>query len=101
MLNNTQLGMITKERGFISLTLYGAEKLVKSKEYFVEIYDDFKLVGSVFAPGIRNTDENIRIGDEVIVLQKNKLKAVGVALMNGEEMRQSSHGEAVKIRHIV
>jgi len=101
MFNNTQLGMVTKDRGFISLTKQGAEKLVKTKEYYAEIYDDFKLVGSVFAPGIKNTDENIRIGDEVIILQNGKLKGVGVAMMNGEEMTQSTHGEAVKIRHVV
>jgi len=99
MLNNIQLGMITLERGFISLTIQGAEKLLKSKEYWVEIHDDFKLKGSVFSPGVKNSDDQIRIGDEVIVIQKGKLQGVGVALMNGEEMKQSSHGEAVKIRH--
>jgi len=97
--NNIQLGMTTLERGFISLTIQGAEKLFKSEEYWVEIYDDFKLKGSVFSPGVKNTDEQIRIGDEVVVIQKGKLQGVGVALMNGEEMKQSNHGEAVKIRH--
>jgi archaeosine synthase len=101
MYNSIQLGMITLERGRISLTNQGAERLVSSKKYWVEIYDDFKLKGSVFSPGVKNTDENIRVGDEVIVLQKGKLQAVGVALMNGEEMKESSYGEAVKIRHIV
>ena len=101
MHNNTQLGMITRERGLISLTINGAEKLIGSKKYWVEIYDDFKLKGSVFSPGVKNADENIRIGDEVIVLQKGRLQGVGVALMNGEEMKQSSYGEAVKIRHLV
>jgi len=101
MHNNTQLGMITRERGLISLTIQGAEKLIDSKKYWVEIYDDFKLKGSVFAPGVKNTDENIRVGDEVIVLQKRKLQGVGVALMNGEEMKESQKGEALKIRHKV
>ena len=101
MHNNTQFGMITRERGLISLTIQGAEKLIDSKKYWVEIYDDFKLKGSVFAPGVKNTDENIRVGDEVIVLQKRKLQGVGVALMNGEEMKESQKGEALKIRHKV
>ena len=65
----------------------------------VEIFDDFTLKGSVFAPGIKNTDEKIRCGDEVIVIKNNKLVAVGVAQMNGEDMKKSSHGEAVKVRH--
>jgi len=98
---NTQLGMITKERGLISLTIQGAEKIIKSEGYWVEIFDDFKLTGSVFSPGIKNSDENIRIGDEVIIIQKQKLLAVGVAMMNGSEMKTSNHGEAVKIRHII
>ena len=98
--NNTQLGMITKERGLISLTLTGAEILLKSKNYWVEIYDDFTLTGSVFAPGVKNADEEIRIGEEVAVIKNKKLVAVGVAQMNGEEMKKSNYGEAVKVRHI-
>ena len=100
MHENSQLGMITRERGLISLTIHGAERLINSNKYWVDIYDDFKLKGSVFAPGIKNADEDIRIGDEVIVLQKGKIQGVGVALMNSEEMKESLYGEAVKIRHI-
>jgi len=57
------------------------------------------LKGSVFAPGVTDADESIRISDEVVVLKNNNLCAVGVAQMNGKEMRESTHGEAVKIRH--
>jgi archaeosine synthase len=99
MNGNSQLGMITKERGLISLTINGAEKICKYNKYWVEIYNDFTLKGSVFAPGIKDADDEIRIGDEVIVTRKNKLCAVGVAQMNGEEMKQLKQGEAVKIRH--
>jgi archaeosine synthase len=98
---NRQLGMIVQDRGFISLTLYGAYRIKGCKAYWVEIFNDFELIGSVFAPGVKNADEQIRVGDEVIILRKNKLCAVGVAMMNGEEMIQSTHGEAVKIRHRV
>ncbi|MCK4995460.1 MAG: DUF5591 domain-containing protein [Thermoplasmatales archaeon] len=99
MHNNTQLGMVTKERGLISLTINGAKIIVKSKKYWVKIYDDFTLKGSVFAPGVKDADEGIRIGDEVVVIKNSKLCAVGVAQMNGDEMKESSHGEAVKVRH--
>ena len=88
--------MITQERGLISLTLDGANKI---ESYSVKISSDFDLIGSVFAPGIINADENIRIGDEVIVKNKKQTVAVGVAQMNSEEMIQSSYGEAVKVRH--
>ena len=101
MLDKTQLGMITKERGLISLTIDGAEKISNYGEYWVEIYSDFSLKGSVFAPGVKDADEKIRIGDEVIVTRNKKLCAVGVAQMNGEEMRQTKQGEAIKIRHII
>ena len=99
MHNNTQLGMVTKERGLISLTINGAKIIAKSKKYWVKIYDDFTLKGSVFAPGVKDADEGIRIGDEVVVIKNSKLCAVGVAQMNGDEMKESSHGEAVKVRH--
>jgi archaeosine synthase len=101
MYNNTQLGMIVEERGLISLTINGAERVAKSNKYWVEIYDDFTLKGSVFAPGIKDAYDDIRIGDEVIVIKNKKLCAVGVAQMSGDEMKKSSHGEAVKVRHKV
>jgi len=91
--------MIVGERGFISLTLEGGKRILKVDGYNVEIYNDFRLKGSVFAPGIVDADQNIRIGDEVVVTSNKKLVGVGVALMNGEEMKQTNHGEAVKIRH--
>ncbi|HWR64122.1 MAG TPA: archaeosine synthase subunit alpha [Candidatus Thermoplasmatota archaeon] len=94
-----QLGMLTEERGLLSLTMDGANRLVEAEQYWVEIYDDFTVKGSIFAPGVKDADDSIRIGDEVLVKKDNRLCGVGVALMSGTEMIQSSHGEAVKIRH--
>ncbi len=99
MQNDKQLGMITKDRGLISLTLDGAERIIASHKYWVEIHDDFTLIGSVFAPGVKDADEKIRIGDEIVVTKKGTLCGVGVAQMNGKEMKELRHGEAVKIRH--
>jgi archaeosine synthase len=99
MYNNKQLGMLTKERGLISLTTNGAKRIADTKTYWIEIYDDFTLKGSVFAPGVKGADKAIRIGDEAIVLKNKNLCAVGVAQMNGKEMTEATHGEAVKIRH--
>jgi len=96
---NTQIGMTTKERGLISLTMNGAKKICNYNKYWVEIYSDFLLKGSVFAPGVKDADDEIRIGDEVTVTRNKKLCAVGVAQMNGEEMREIKQGEAIKIRH--
>jgi len=101
MQKNTQLGIVTEERGLISLTMEGGERLAEADQYWVEIFDDFTLKGSVFAPGVKNADESIRIGDEVLIRKNKKLCGVGVALMNGKEMVESRHGEAVKMRHHV
>jgi len=99
MNNNRQIGMITQERGLISLTLDGAERLTDAAQYWVEVFGDFSLKGSVLAPGVKDADESIRIGDEVVVRRQGKVAGVGVALMNGSEMKESRHGEAVNVRH--
>jgi len=96
---NKQIGMMTKDRGLISLTINGAEKIKNTNEFWVEVFDDFDLIGSVFSPGVNDADKQIRIGDEVIVKSKEKLLAVGVAQINGEDMKTSNYGEAVKVRH--
>jgi archaeosine synthase len=99
MYRDVQLGMITEERGLISLTLEGAKRLADAECYWVEIDDDVPLKGSVLAPGVKDADESIRIGDELIVRKHGVLCGVGVAGMNGREMKESCHGEAVKLRH--
>ena len=99
MQNNKQLGMVTKDRGMISLTIDGAKIIAASHKYWVEISDDFELIGSIFAPGVKDADEKIRIGDEVVVIKKGLMCGVGVAQMNGKEMKDLNHGEAVKTRH--
>ncbi len=95
----TQLGMITSPREMISLTLNGAKLFTVDSKYTVTIANDFNLIGSVFAPGVIDADETIRIGDEVVVVQKKSIIGVGVAQMNGAQMKQLTRGEAVKIRH--
>lgn len=98
---NFQLGMITKERGLITITIEGAKKIYNFNKNIVEIYDDFLLKGSLLAPGIKKADINIRIGDDVFILKNKKLCGVGIAKMNGEKMMNLSYGEAVSIRHKV
>lgn len=68
------------------------------RKYFVEI-DDFKLKGDVFSVGVLDADPDIRIGDDVIIVHKNVLKGVGVAVMSPDEMIESKKGVAVKVRH--
>ncbi|MEF8879409.1 MAG: archaeosine synthase subunit alpha [Candidatus Thermoplasmatota archaeon] len=97
---NHQLGMMSPERNYISLTLEGGKKIAEINKYWIKIADDFNLKGSVFAPGVIEADEDIRVGDEVLVFQKDEFIAVGKAMMNGEQMENNGFGEAVKTRHI-
>ena len=94
--NDKQAAIYVAKRGLFSLTLIGGKKL--GRNYWVEI-DDFIPKGSVFAVGVKNADERIRVGDEVVVFHGDEFRGVGVAKMNGSEMTESRHGEAVKIRH--
>ncbi len=98
--NGVQLGMLTGERGFISLTLAGAEKLMKMNgfKYFIEI-DDFIPKGSIMSIGILSASEDIRAGDEVVACHDGAIRAVGQAVVSGVEMVKNRRGMAVKVRH--
>ena len=85
--------------GSMALSMEGAKRLERLGRYIVRI-GDFLPRGSLLAPGVVEADEQIRPGDEVIVLGE-KAFGVGRARMSGWEMAASSRGVAVDIRHIV
>lgn len=93
-----QMGMLTPERGMISLTMEGAARLLPGRKHWVEM-EDFDLAGNLFAVGIRDADPGLRVGDEAIILRSGELEGVGIAAMCGEEMAASKRGEAVRVRH--
>ncbi|MCL1904985.1 MAG: DUF5591 domain-containing protein [Methanomassiliicoccaceae archaeon] len=93
-----QLGMLTAERGMISLTVEGAERLAKINKNVVEMLD-FEMKGNLFAVGVSKADHSLRIGDEAVVTLKGEVKGVGVAMMSGAEMEDLKRGIAVKMRH--
>ena len=95
-----QLGMLTPERGMLSLTLEGAEMLHLAGYPSVEM-TDFELKGNLFAVGVISANPDIRVGDEAIITLNGKVVAVGVAQMSGREMKDTKRGIAVKIRHKV
>jgi archaeosine synthase len=99
MEGDKQVAILTPERGMLSLTLRGAEKILPIRRNWVEI-EDFVLKGNLFVAGIRDADKSLRIGDEAVVLRDGSLKAVGIASMCGEEMVRCKRGEAVKVRHL-
>ncbi|MFZ3147762.1 MAG: PUA domain-containing protein, partial [Methanothrix sp.] len=82
----------------IALSLAGAARLEPLGRYIVKI-GDFLPKGSLLAPGVVDADEQIRPGDEVIVVGE-KAFGIGKAKMSGWEMKASRRGVAVEIRHI-
>jgi len=95
---NKQMGLLTPERGMISLTLDGAERLASKGLNQVEI-EDFDLTGNLFAKGVKKADPIIRIGDEAIIMRNGQVEGVGIANMSAAEMTVSERGEAVRVRH--
>ena len=85
--------------GSMALSMHGARRLERLGRYIVRI-GDFLPRGSLLAPGVVEADEQIRPGDEVIVVGE-KAFGVGRARMSGWEMAASSRGVAVDLRHIV
>ncbi|MFB6089513.1 MAG: archaeosine synthase subunit alpha [Halobellus sp.] len=95
-----QLATMVPQYGVLSLTLDGARVWVESDvpTKRVEI-DEFVPHGSVLAPGVVDADEEIRVGDEVVV-EGPRAFGVGRAQMFGSEMTESTRGEAVQVRHV-
>ncbi|WP_254766894.1 archaeosine synthase subunit alpha [Salinilacihabitans rarus] len=98
--DETQLATMVPQYGTLSFTLEGAERWVESDAPVkrVEI-DGFVPHGSVLAPGVVDADEEIRVGDEVVV-EGPKAFGVGRAEMFGREMVESTRGVACEIRHV-
>ena len=94
----SQLGMLTPDRGMVSLTVDGAQALARSGAYCVEI-EDFRPKGNLFAVGVEDASPEVRIGDDVAVVHDGDVRAVGVARMSAAELRIAQRGEAVHIRH--
>jgi archaeosine synthase len=93
-----QLGMLTPERGMVSLTIEGAEVMGPAGYNVVEM-TDFEMKGNLFAVGVVKADPGIRIGDEAVIMLDGKVRGVGVAMMSGREMCETKRGIAVKTRH--
>jgi archaeosine synthase len=95
-----QLATMVPQYGVLAFTLAGARAWDASEAPTkrVEI-DGFVPHGSVLAPGVVDADDDIRVGDEVVV-EGPTAYAVGRARMFGREMVESTRGEAVQVRHV-
>jgi archaeosine synthase len=63
---------------------------------FVDI--DFEIKGDLFCVGVKDADDDIRAGDEVVIRNKDRVVAVGTAVVPGCMMKKLKKGKAVKIR---
>jgi len=61
--------------------------------------ENFKLVGDLFAVGVKSYKGNWNIGDQVVIKQNDVVTAVGIAKMAPEEMISMNRGVAVEVRH--
>ncbi|MDG6244752.1 MAG: archaeosine synthase subunit alpha [Methanolobus sp.] len=93
-----QLTTLIPQYGTLAVTIDGAKALLGQGKYIVEI-DDFVPRGSLLAPGVIDADPMIRPNDEVLIRGKNAI-AVGRANMSGDEMKRSTRGVAVDLRHV-
>ena len=104
--NGTLLATLNPLTGLFTLTIEGAKRVLAAmqpKRLWVQIRDEavpFVERGSdVFVKHIINLDEEIRPGEEVIVIDgKGEVIAVGRAILSGIEMKVFKRGVAVKVR---
>ncbi len=98
--DETQLATMVPQYGTLSFTLEGARRWVESDAPTkrVEI-DGFVPKGSVLAPGVVDADDDIRVGDEVVV-EGPRAFGIARAEMFGREMVESTRGVACEIRHV-
>ena len=96
----TQLAAQVPQYGVLAFTLEGARRWAGSDAPTKRVdIDSFVPHGSVLAPGVVDASADIRVGDEVVV-EGPAAFGVGRAEMSGPEMRNSTRGVAVQVRHV-
>lgn len=93
-----QLAQHVPDRGRLSLTVAGAERVAAAGAHRVTV-SAFELKGDLFAVGVTAADPEIREGDSVAVMREGKVIAAGFARMAAAEMLAMRRGTAVDIRH--
>ncbi|PSQ45065.1 tRNA-ribosyltransferase [Halobacteriales archaeon SW_7_68_16] len=95
-----QLAAVTRNYGTLAFTLAGARRWVESDAPTKRVHiDEFVPHGSVLAPGVVDADDDIRVGDEVVI-EGPRAFGVGRAQMSGPEMVRSTRGIASQVRHV-
>lgn len=88
------------DSGMITLSWRAAEQLGEKKIHSIN-FDGDELKGStLFCGAISAADENIRPGDEVVILNsKEQLVGIGRAILSSRALSELQRGPGVKIRH--
>jgi predicted RNA-binding protein (TIGR00451 family) len=100
----SHLGTLNPRTGTFSLSLEGAKRIQSSHgSPLVVVKSEFvspiSMGGNVFARHVAEADEDIRSGNEAIVLSENStLIAVGRSHLSGEEAKRFKRGIAIKVR---
>jgi predicted RNA-binding protein (TIGR00451 family) len=105
-LDDKLLATLRPTVGLFSLTIEGAQRLAKSikpPRSWVQVQDDvasfIEKGGDVFAKHVTDNDNEIRPMEEIIILNgKQRVIAVGKAVLSGDEMKAFKRGVAVKVR---
>jgi archaeosine synthase len=91
----------TWSEGPLAVLGAGAAALAAKVRHLVTV-EDIKLTGDVFAPGVLDATSDFRRGDEVAVVARTpagpEVRAAGVALMSGMDMKEQRRGRAVAVR---
>lgn len=97
--DGTHMATLVPQYGSLSFTLAGARHWRESDAPDKRVaIDAFVPKGSVLAPGILDADEQIRVGDEVIIEGPSAF-GVGRATMPGPMMASATRGMAIEVRH--
>ncbi|MBU4256694.1 MAG: RNA-binding protein [Candidatus Thermoplasmatota archaeon] len=103
-INNEVLGLIINDKPF--LTLKGLLKYKPEKKYVTVDKGAVKFVcngADIMAPGVVDADSSVKKNDLVWVRDEKykKALAVGIALMDAEEMVKGKKGKAVLSIHYI
>jgi len=100
------LATLRPRDGLLSLAIDGAKRLMEGvivTRAWVQVQEDavdfVKKGGDLFARHVVDVGEELRPGEEVVVLDKNKrVIAVGRTMLSGDEMKEFKRGVAVRVR---
>ncbi len=101
-LNGKHLLTFRKSTGLLTLSLEAARLLFGHSENIVKFDGDHIQGSTIFANAIKEAHSEIRINDEVIIVNnENEIIATGVAYLPGNLLVSMKHGFGIKIRQKV